>query len=537
MEDHRKSRTQSTNHSDKEIVELTQEMELPDQNGGDIIDLTHSVDSPDAPPIEVEAVPAPPATDAEMPIGDPTPETPAETERPRTIEKEVDAAFETVQAEPAQETGEEVPDDQLFDKLSDITEMVDNAVRENEAPQAMETHEAEIQMPEPDRLDEVEIPVPEPDRSDEAQTPALEPDRPDESQTLALEPDSLDEAQTLALEPDSLDEDSLAADAAVFEAAMEGESPQEEILELTDIAEPEEAEIEATNDLLDDDEIIELTEIVDPAELAQISIAESEEAEIEATADLLDDDEIIELTEIVDPAELEQIPITETEDEEILELNDIAAPAEMEVAPEEIPSDTVDDLDHAEPSIDEPDMALPDEAPASQELERRETAPAESAEIADMFMEEMALDVSASEEKAPSTLEQVVGAPLTEITDPDDEQEQVIQLSDVLGQTDREERLPIEKIKVGAEEDLAAHPISLEREDTANALGLDLEKQSSEEEKLLHDRQIEDAVEHLLQTKFAETINRLIADAVEKAVAREMEAIKRAMQEGDDAKA
>ena len=48
------------------------------------------------------------------------------------------------------------------------------------------------------------------------------------------------------------------------------------------------------------------------------------------------------------------------------------------------------------------------------------------------------------------------------------------------------------------------------------------------------DQEVEAAVERILKTKYAETIERLIANAVEKAVSREIENLKRTMLDDDE---
>ncbi len=398
MEEHRKSIT----NEDKEIIELTQAMEIDAQEGGDIIDLTRSIDGP------VE--PSPPA-----------PAPPAETFRKEdtaspSIEEEIDVAFHSMQAEPSRDTTEEISDARLFDTLSDITADVDLADPGATSPDTLESGSMDIG--EQDRLAEEEV-------------------------SFALDVEQTDE------------------------------SSREEILELTEIVNPE--EVESSVDATEDEKVIELTEIVTPAELAQAG-----------TADLDNDDEIIELTDIVTPEEMRAAEEEGMED--VLELVDI-------VDPRDVPA-------------------------ATHESTVEETTVGNEADLAvDRFMDEMIADTMEPVEPMDFAIGEAPGIPLEEITDPDEEQEQVIQLSDVLGHSRREKRLPIEKIKMGAEEDIEADPISLEREITANALGLDLEKQMSEMEDWINDPHKEKAVEHLLRSKFGPVIDRLVAEGVEKAMA------------------
>jgi hypothetical protein len=237
----------------------------------------------------------------------------------------------------------------------------------------------------------------------------------------------------------------------------------------------------------EDEEIIQLTEIVD---IEQLQTADFQLDEGE--------DEIIELTDIVDPAELRVGAVLEArDDDQILELTDR--------------------LDMAELQTD-----APTEEPVDEEI----------LELTDIFNPAEIEDAPAHE--APAVPEHAVDA-IPPLEDHPRNQESVIRLSEVLSHSlPEDERLPIEQIKMGAEEELAKQTISLEAEDTASALGLDLEKDNMEEGKPLTDREIEAAVERIIQTKYAETIEQLIAKAVEKAVTREIENIKRAMLDGDE---
>lgn len=216
------------------------------------------------------------------------------------------------------------------------------------------------------------------------------------------------------------------------------------IIELTEVVDdPGASASESVESLLamrverSQEEILELTDIVDFAES-------------EAATARLNDDQLIELTEIVDPVVIDRTPVFENGDQEILELTDIVD--QVAVGPE---------------------IAVGEE-----------TLGHESAEIADLFLEAMAAAKSASGEKKRSALER---------RDADEEQEQVIQLTDVLGQ-------------------------------------------AGEYEKALPSGRIEEVLEHLLQTKFTVTLNRLIVDAVEKAVARKTEDLKRSVRDGDDSR-
>ena len=61
----------------------------------------------------------------------------------------------------------------------------------------------------------------------------------------------------------------------------------------------------------------------------------------------------------------------------------------------------------------------------------------------------------------------------------------------------------------------------------------EVEEETGRNVRTLTDQEIEAAVERILKTKYAETIERLIANAVEKAVNREIEILKRSMLDDD----
>ena len=441
MEDRDKPKAHKAAGDTESIVELTLDMELPEESDVRIIDLTDAIDGPLGVPVaapstespSAETIPtikatAPPApSEQEIPhvIEQQAPDA-MEQAIPDVIEQEVDAAFDAVQApvqEPVPEQESIDHDDGLIDRLSDIPRKVDEAM----------------------------------------EMAGSDDPRVEKMATNTAEP----------VEPPAIDADDIAASAAELDSAMAGFDPDdnnegedEEIIQLTEIVDIE--QLQTADFQLDkgEDEIIELTDIIDPAELRVGAVLEAR-----------DDDQILELTDRLDMAELQtDAPAEEPVDEEILELTDIFNPAEIEDAPA-----------HEAPAV--PEHAV-DAIP--------------------------------------------IGT-IPPLEDDHGNQESVIRLSEVLNHSlPEDERLPIEQIKMGAEEELAKQTISLEAEDTANALGLDLEKDTLEEGKPLTDREIEAAVERIIQTKYAETIEQLIAKAVEKAVTREIENIKRAMLDGDE---
>lgn len=546
MEDHRKYRTQSANHNDEKIVELTQEMALPDQSDGDIIDLTRSIDDAGAPP--AEKIQDPVAEEAGTPPAEPQLTGDPEAATTRPIEEEVDAAFDAAQTpSPAGEEQAAVADDHLFDKLTGITEKVDDAVRQSETPPASadDAPSAGEPAPAPENHDEASIAaaaaefdaamdeeivedVMELTDVVEPAAEAADADIPEDDDVLELTDmvDHEDAPIPLVEEPEGNDFIELTDRAESAETAADKED-DEAVLDLTDMVDPADAPIPLADELEGND-FIELTDMVESAQTD--ADEEDDEAVLDLTerVDLADasiplgdepgDDDVIELTDMVDPEDAPIPLMEEPEGDDFIELTDRVESAES-AADEEDDEAVLDLTDMVSPEDmvqDEPETASMDDAAPPSPVE------AESEAIADMFMEEMATAESNMDEHDRSPVEPEVGIPLTEVAEPADEQ--VIQLSDVLGQADKGTRLPIEKIKMGAEEDLASQPISLEREDTANALGLNLEMQ----------QKIETAVEHLLETKYADTINQLISDAVEKAVSREFAAIKGAKRDNQD---
>jgi|GEM_PF-1609724 len=498
MEDHSRSKVQPAKPHEKKVVDLTADMAVPDQAKHKIYDLTGDMQSADnqavdktsadpsdksmagapgqvrpTPPDDGPAATAYRPDDAETPISEAPPSAVDETmaaEPPQqetsgdstspppaaatgeavdTIEDEVDAAFDEVQSVPPSPEAKNA-NGKLFDKLSNITQMVDDAVRQIKDKPAPEEDLQEI------------------------------------------------------IEPAPLDEATLASDAAELDAAMAGE-PEEEIIDLVDKVDPQTVELNDSGDLPDDDDFIELTDVVDPTELHTA-----------ATGTLADDD-IIELTDIVDPAELKN------KDAESQIEGAVAEPASesahTEDKEEELALSELDDFDpHAE---------LTSQSAAEDEDDF------EANELDDLFNDDALPTEDALEDKAPAGEDAANGtAPSGEETS--ERPEQIIQLADVLNSGAKKSRPPIEQIKMGADEDIANQHISLEEEVTADAIGLDLAQENAKEQQALSNKEIETAVEQILRSKYADTIERMIASAVEKAVTREIENIKRTLSDDDD---
>lgn len=398
MEERNQSKPQQTPEKDKKIVDLTADMEMSDQSRHKIIDLGEDQESVEEEPgEEIEAGPEKgiPASNA----GD----------KSALIEDEVDAAFDEVQAGSAETEAADQSDDPLFDKLTHITEMVDETVRD------ITRGEKSIE------------------------------DRPSQGPSA------------------DTDYATLASAAAELDAAMSPEPEEEGIIELTDVADPADAGA---------------TESAPAADEAQ---------------------DVIDLVDMVPQEEMENAGPSD-DDEGLIELTDIVAP---------------DEIDALSKGVEEETRAGRDDFAAD--------------EIDALFDDDDLLEEAHPDTGAPAMDEIAIGSipPMDEMDAADEEQ--VIQLSNVVKKSPQEEKLPIEKVKLGAEEDIANHHIPLEEQEAAEALGLDLEKEA----KAAGDKEIEAALEQILQTKYADILEQLIASAVEKAVTREIENIKRDLAEDD----
>ena len=515
MEDHNKSNAQRKERTEKTILDLTPEMELTGQDDNDIIDLTKALDSP--PPLA--AAPNLPNIEDGDAIPQPQSLTPASEAGSTEATEEVhDGSTPTEITEPHlhESAG------QLFDQLSGITQQVDSAIEES--PEGDAAFSAGDAPAAPGAEDGEEIL----DRDDviEAGDSASGPEQP----TL-----------------DAAGDDVIDLDEVVDPAETSHHAPEDndEVMELTDIVQPEEiqpqGETAATDDKMPDfdgetveEDILELTDIVQPEEIQpQVETAAMDE-DMPAIDGKTAEENILELTDIVQPEEIQPQVETATADaetadfdggaaeEDILELTDIIEPPEQA---EETGDDAMSAAAETTGSDDPPREA----APEAETVEAPETA-SDTAELADLFMDEMT-DPDEPLELAPEADRDIsadVGAPLSDFAPGTDDEDQVIQLADVLNQGARPGFPPMEQVKLGAEEDIDARPISVEQEDTANRLGLDLEDEAALDRKILAN------VEQVIQEKYAGTIEALISQAVEKAVTREIEALKRTLSEDDD---
>jgi hypothetical protein len=311
-------------------------------------------------------------------------------------------------------------------------------------------------------------------------------------------------------------QDDVAADAGKLDAAQAEfnlDEENDEIIELTDIVDPRELQAQD----LDDDEIIELTDIVDPRELQQGGLQTAE------------DDEIIELTDIVDPSELHVAAVTAEQDEsETVQAADAAVEDQeyedlLEMIDnfdtEDLLVDIEDEEDQGPESIsiekeaDIPEATVEDAAPLEPD-----GVPEEDREYAELLDTIDRLDpddllVSVDEAGLLAAGDSDSASPAEEQVTP--EEDELMTLSDVLNRrtADEEEKPPVED------------PGMFTRE---------VEEETGRKARTLTDQEIEAAVERILKSKYAETIERLIANAVEKAVNREIEILKRNMLDDDE---
>lgn len=516
MEDHNQSRNQPDADKEEKILDLTKEMELADQARHKIYDLGDGTVIQEAPPQEEKPLSTPPpinesesaqsapsgadeseknlltdegsdiavqpdgppesdeltptangplsdaesmsmemppleAADRQEETGDPSegigpasePEQPFDesaemlvssedsnaAETPFSIEDEVDAAFDAVQFEEPQKDPEEEKSDQLFDKLSGITQMVDDAVRQ------INTDDAPQQAPAP---------------------PA--------------------------------DDATLTSDAAEFDAAISGEDEDDEIIELTEIVDPAEVMAGEASDAGEDD-IIDLVDIVDPADLEVERLAKHSDSMESEPADHIDDARLTSGASFPDAA------------------------SEPEPAPES--SDTPDQTEEALGLSDMEDFDMN----ANGETDADRTEDIDAAEMDELIRE---ADLIIGEEEFTEMAQQAEGQESNE--------EEIILLTDVLKKGSGEEPLPTADSEEAKEIDEATASNAGMASDTLDAAP---SPPDDKEQEVLSNGNIEAAVERLLKTKYADTIQKMVAEAVEKAVTREVENIRQGLSDQD----
>ena len=264
------------------------------------------------------------------------------------------------------------------------------------------------------------------------------------------------------------------------------ETEEDDVIELTDALDISETDAMLGGSTIEEPEneeedLIELTDLVEPAMMVEAASSGASSAEKAP-----DDDDIIDLIDIVDPQTL-AMPLaaagaislsSEEEDDDIIELTD-------RVDPEE--------LNAARTSLSEP----------------------EDEDIIELT------EVQPYDDAATGSTEQ--------------ENDQVIRLDSVLAHVRRNETKIREELSQELESAFADGPAAsgghgddvIDLNEVREAMGGVTE---------LTDKELEDVIEKIIRTKYAETIERHIASVVEKVVTREMESLKRGLMEdqGED---
>lgn len=343
----------------------------------------------------------------------------------------------------------------------------------------------------------------------------------------------------------------------------------EPIIELTDIAQPVELALIMADDGAEEEDaeqesIIDLTDIVSPEELASITG--------DNAAD--DDEAIIELTDIVPPEELAQMAQDDPGDgEPIIELVDVDMTRDpgMVSQPSFVLSDSAaQELalgkgqpgDWIENGMDDGSMSEPPEelAPAdtAPELPMGEDQPGDGLEndteitpvletAADSIADDVLPGLDLDQGQPGDWIENGSnGEPVTApsardnaATD-DDGQEQVIRLDTVLNQMRMHEQRISEKISLGIETELTRQ--SRPQEDQTDADGPPLEVAqdgvaADRTSPAVTGKDLEKAIEEVIRTRYAQTIEQMIATVVEKVVTREMESIRQSLLNDDETQA
>ncbi|MBR9979822.1 MAG: hypothetical protein KFF50_02215, partial [Desulfatitalea sp.] len=122
----------------------------------------------------------------------------------------------------------------------------------------------------------------------------------------------------------------------------------------------------------------------------------------------------------------------------------------------------------------------------------------------------------------------------------DDGQEQVIRLDTVLNQMRMHEQRISEKISLGIETELTRQ--SRPQEDQTDADGPPLEVAqdgvaADRTSPAVTGKDLEKAIEEVIRTRYAQTIEQMIATVVEKVVTREMESIRQSLLNDDETQA
>lgn len=513
-------RTQKRDDNGKEspdrIIDLTSDMALPNDNGGRIIDLTDVLYTPP----EVDAPSAPPAV--------------AGTDAAEEAEPAAEAPPSSMEMDPA------LPPEGSIDTREDAAD----------------------EMAEPVAFLQEPLPDPEQGRmpATAVEAPPLEASAPT---TAAADDDPTDispppEAAAPAQAPEtptvrqSLDEELIdLGDAAPVDAhgAADDALPDEALIELTDIVSPAElARIAAAATLPDDEEIIELTDVVPPEELERImqdlSLAE-EDAPIQLTdivtpeelARIADeaaqgqeaDEPVVELTDIVAPVEAAATLDTDAGDAPAIDWKDTDRATEMAAETEVNETAAVDDMEG--PVADAPEATLAaEEAPAAM-------AP-EPAQPGDWIGAEMDETPAAIQEDPTEVTDEAPAPDLGQLQpgdwlddDAEADEERVIRLDTVLERMRRHEQRLSDDITQGIETELQRQGWAADEAGAEAETAADERATAAQAPTEINAAALERAIERVIRTQYAQTIEKTIATVVEQVVTREMGRIRQELLE------
>jgi hypothetical protein len=313
--------------------------------------------------------------------------------------------------------------------------------------------------------------------------------------------------------------------------------------ELEDSKSSIEQEIDAAFDAVEafDEEIIALTDIV-PAN--EIDAGTLDEGFLQVD-DNDDDDGIIELADVVQPdrseadlsADIDRAP--DDDNDQILELTDLAPAVDV---PE---SDLPRDLDQDEAIIELADVVRPDRSEAqTADLQMPEQPGDALVELGDRVraddLQGITEDESMAGDESDAADEVIDLADMLDTPEPPAEglesgdhehRESIIRLDDILGRkpatAEIETQFSPEYIRDERLDDSAS-------DDAFSTLGIELDELEAEGVPVVSAQEVEAAVERIILKKYGTTIETLIANAVEKAVTREINTIKRSLMDEDD---
>jgi hypothetical protein len=282
------------------------------------------------------------------------------------------------------------------------------------------------------------------------------------------------------------------------------------------------------------EEVIDLEEIVTsapPPKAAVVSpVAQTAEPAVEPAEEVIDLVDIITETpaSVAPSAMVTAAPQAETEDE-IIDLVDIVSQDELKVAAEATSS--------SQPAAEEEEIIdLVDIVTEGGILETTDASDDDIIELVEIVTAEESETTEVERAVEESALpDQIEAADLLELDRllPSDEppishsgSEQVIKLADVLNQP-RNLEVPTEEITFALDDMLAKERLTADiAKDTAESIGIELSQENSLVDGVSAE-ELESTIEKIVREKYAVQIESLIARAVEKAVTREIQHIKR----------